>query len=104
MDDCKPRQSVSGAPDRRIAAIAVLVFRCGGVCGAERRIVFGWRGRFSAVQIDIALQRRWPLLVPNEYQVTDCLEQMEEQRLIKCVVCRHSKIYERINRNETLRQ
>ena len=64
--------------ESRLAAIAVLVFKCGGVSGAVRRIVFGWRGRFSSVQIRIALQRRWPLLVPNEYPVEDCLDLMEE--------------------------
>jgi hypothetical protein len=79
----------------RIAAIADLVFQRGGVAGAIRRLVAGWPGRFSTVQISIALQRRWPLLVPNEYQVADCIEWMEKQHLIKCVIYKHSKIYEK---------
>lgn len=91
-----PRQSISGASDRRTAAIAVLIRQYGGVTGAVRRIVFGWRGTFSSVQISIALQRRWPLLTPNQYQVTDCLGDMEEQRLIECVVQKHTKIFQRI--------
>jgi hypothetical protein len=79
----------------RLAAIHVLVFQFGGVAGAIRRIVHGWPGRFSRTQISIALQRRWPLFVPNEYQVEDCLDFMEKQRLIECVVHKHTKIYER---------
>ncbi len=77
----------------RLAAIHVLVFQCGGVAGAVRRIVFGWRGRFSSVQIRIALARRWPLLVPNETQVEDCLESMARHRQIECVACKHTKLY-----------
>ena len=92
------RQSNSGASDRRTAAIAVLVRQYGGVAGAVRRIVAGWRGTFSGVQISIALQRRWPLLVPNEHQVADCLDSMEKQRLIECVLFKHTKIYQRIKR------
>lgn len=84
--------------DRRAAAIAELVFKYGGVSGAVRRIVFGWRGRFSGVQISIALARRWPLLVPNKHQVQDCLDSMERQRLIECVLCKHTKIYQRTKR------
>jgi hypothetical protein len=83
--------------DRRLAAIASLVFQYGGVTGAVRRIVFGWRGRFSSIQIRIALARRWPLLVPNQYQVEDCLEQMERFQQIDCVVCKHTKIYQRLD-------
>lgn len=83
----------------RHTAIAVLVFEQGGVAGAVRQIVFGWVGRFSSVQIRIALQRRWPLLAPNKYQVEDCLECLEKQRLIECVLCKHTKIYQR-KRNE----
>ena len=83
--------------DSRSAAIAVLVFKFGGVSGAIRNIAFGWPGRFSSVQISIALQRRWPLLKPNKHQVADCLEAMERQRLIECVVFRHTKIYQRVN-------
>jgi hypothetical protein len=91
-----PRQSISGASDRRTAAIAVLIRQYGGVTGAVRRIVFGWRGTFSGVQISIALQRRWPLLTPNQYQVADCLDDLERERLIECVVCKHTKIYQQI--------
>ena len=69
----------------RLAAIADLVFEHGGVAGAVRRIVFGWSGRFSGVQIRIALNRRCPLLVPNQHQVEDCLDRMEKQRLIRVV-------------------
>jgi len=83
------------APDRRVSAIATLVFKYGGINGAVRRIVFGWRGRFSSIQIRIALARRWPLLIPNQYQVEDCLECLEEQRLIECVLCKQTKIYQR---------
>lgn len=84
------------AHDQRTAAIAQLVFEYGGVAGAVRRIVFGWRGRFSSVQIRIALTRRWPLLVPNKYQIDDCIEFMEKQRVIECVLQKHSKIYQRL--------
>jgi len=101
LDDPRARQSSSGVRDQRAAAIAVLVFKFGGVSGAVRKIVYGWRGKFSAVQISIALQRRWPLLIPNQYQVADCLEAMERQGLIKCVLFRHSKIYERVKHNES---
>ena len=79
----------------RLAAIAALVFKRGGVAGAVRRIVFQWNGRFSGVQISIALARKYPLLVPNKYQVQDCLDRMERFGLIQCVVCRHSKLYQR---------
>ena len=96
MDDCNPRQSNSGASDRRTAAIATLLYQYGGVSGAVRRIVYGWHGKFSSVQISIALQRRWPLLTPNEYQVEDCLEDMERQGIIECVLFRHTKLYQRL--------
>lgn len=82
----------------RIAAIRHLISKYGGICGAVRHIVFGFRGRFSSVQIHIALVRRWPLLVPNKYQVADCLENMEQQRLIVCVLNKHTKIYQRKNK------
>src|SRR5579872_3714872 len=80
--------------DNRTAAIADLVFARGGVAGAVRRIVLAWPGRFSAVQISIALQRRCPLLTANQYQVADCIDWLEKRRLIECVVSRHSKIYQ----------
>ena len=79
--------------DQRLKAIATLVFKHGGVSGAVRKIVFGWRGRFSSTQIRIALARRWPLLVPNKTQVEDCLANLEEEQRIECVANRHSKIY-----------
>ena len=63
-------------------------------------MVYYWKGRFSSAQIHIALRRRWPLLVPNHHQVEDCLESMEKQRLIKCVIYKHSKIYEVTTRAE----
>jgi len=78
----------------RLAAIHVLVFQFGGVAGAIRRIAHEWPGRFSRVQICIALQRRCPLLVGNQYQVEDCLDCMEKQRLIEVVVSKHTKIYQ----------
>jgi hypothetical protein len=81
--------------DSRQEAIATLVFQHGGVAGAVRRIVADWPGRFSSVQIRIALQRRCPLLVPNRYQVEDCIEHLEKRRLIECVLCLHSKLYRR---------
>src|SRR5450756_1914886 len=81
--------------EARIAAIADLVFNRGGVAGAVRQIIFGWSGRFSAAQISIALRRRWPLLAPNKHQVTDCLDWLEKRRLIECVLCKHSKLYQR---------
>ena len=81
--------------DSQIAAIHVLVFQFGGVAGAIRRIVHGWPGRFSRVQISIALQRRCPLLVANQHQVADCLDLMEKQRLIEVVIHKRTKIYER---------
>ena len=84
---------MSEAESSRLAAIHVLVFQFGGVAGAIRRIVHGWPGRFSRVQISIALQRRCPLLVPNQHQVSDCIERLEKQRVIECVAFKHSKIY-----------
>jgi len=84
--------------DRREAAIATLIREHGGVAGAVRRIVFGWRGRFSCVQIRIALSRRYPLLVPNTYQVEDSLDDFERRRLIACVAFKHTKLYERIKK------
>jgi hypothetical protein len=79
----------------RRVAIAYFVFERGGIAGAVRRLVFGWRGRFSAVQIEIALRRRWPLLVPNKHQVADCIDRLERLRVIECIAQRHSKIYQR---------
>jgi hypothetical protein len=84
--------------DRREAAIVTLITKHGGVAGAVRRIVFSWHGRFSCVQIRIALGRRYPLLVPNTYQVEDSLDDFERRRLIACVAFKHSKLYERIKK------
>lgn len=88
------------AEQARIAAIAYLVFQRGGIAGAVRQIVYGWRGRFSAAQINIALRRRWPILVPPKHQVEDCLNYLEKQRVIKCVIHKHSKLYIRIKKRE----
>lgn len=77
------------------AIIRSLVFEHGGVSSAVRRIVWQWPGRFSVVQIKIALAKRCPLLVPNRWQVEDCIEALERRRFIVCVVFRHSKIYQR---------
>jgi len=79
----------------RRAAIALLIFERGGITGAVRTLVFGWQGRFSIVQIKIALQRRWPLLVPNKEQVEDCINQFEKLRIIECVTSKKSKLYQR---------
>jgi len=86
----------SASEARRIAEIRYLIFKRGGVAGAVRRIVYSWRFRFSAAQVQIELRQRWPLLVPGQYQVADCLEQMERRRIIECVLFKHSKIYQRI--------
>lgn len=91
--------SPGNAPDseaRRIAELRYLIFKRGGIAGAVRRIVYGWQYRFSAAQVHIEIQRRWPVLVPGEFQVGDCLERMERQRIIQCVLFKHSKIYQRI--------
>jgi hypothetical protein len=67
--------------DSRIAAIRELIFKRGGVAGGIRRVVFAWNGRFSAVQIGIALVRQYPLLIPNTYQVTAKQIVLGKQRL-----------------------
>lgn len=88
----------------RLAAIAILIHQMGGVAGAVWRLVWSSQGRFSAVQIRIALRYRWPLLVPNKYQVEDCLEALERQKVIACVIQKQSKIYERRARKSVARR
>jgi len=81
------------AEQGRLDAIADLVFRRGGITGAVYRLVSNWPGQFSKAQISIALRGRWPVLVPNRYQVSDCLDRFERQGLIECILYKHSKIY-----------
>jgi hypothetical protein len=81
--------------ESRRAAIAYLVWEQGGVAGAVRRLVYGWRGRFSSVQISIALQRRWPLLRPNRDQVRDSIEYLKGRRVVVCVLEKPTKLYQR---------
>ena len=63
-----------------------LVFKCGGVAGAIRRIVYRCQGIFTSSLIHAKLLRKYPLLVPNHHQLIDCLKTMEMQKRIQCVL------------------
>jgi hypothetical protein len=67
--------------------LAFLVFKRGGVSGAIRRIVYGWKGIFTTGMIYGKLLQKYPLLVPSDYQLFDCLERMVKQnRIVRVLV------------------
>ena len=83
---------------KNLAALEFLIFKRGGVTGAVRRIVFRWRGYFSASQIKLTLAKRYPLLVPAVNQVEDALESMERARQICVAFCGVLEKYFQLNR------
>ena len=72
---------------KRFRHLEFLVFKLGGVAGAVRRIIYRWKGLFTASLIQTALVRKYPLLVPAPFQVQDTLEFMERCNRIQTVLC-----------------
>jgi len=83
---------------KNLEALKFLIFKRGGVTGAVRRLVFRWRGYFSASQVKLAMAKRYPLLVPAVHQVEDALGDMERARQICAVFCGALETYFELNR------
>ena len=71
---------------RQLKQLEFLIFKRGGVSGAIRRIVYRFNGIFTFSMVHGKLLRKYPLLVPNDYQVVDCLGTMERQNRIQRIL------------------
>jgi hypothetical protein len=85
--------------DQGVRAIAIFVFKRGGVGGAVRRLVYGQKSIFTSVGIHGAFYRKYPHIEPAPFQIQDCLDALEKWRAIECLPCNSiSKIYLRPKR------
>lgn len=70
---------------RRGPSLETLIFKMGGFNGAVRRIINPWDRPFTVNQVKVALVRKYPELIPADFQIEDIVSELVRIRKIERV-------------------